>query len=75
MWPSDEECENEFVVIQGQRIYRVRVNYSEVEGSNEYTDRFHLTSVKMEELASTVGPFCTGKPTEVTFYVRKSCYK
>jgi hypothetical protein len=61
MWSSDDKYENEFVVIQGWRIYGIRVNYSEVEGSNEYTDRFHLTSVKMEELPSTVGPFLRWK--------------
>ena len=45
------------MVIQGQRIYGIRVNYNEVEGSNEYTDRFHLTAVKVEELPSMVGRF------------------
>jgi len=40
------------VVIQGQRVNRNRVNYSEMEGSDEYTDTFCLTSVKMEELVT-----------------------
>jgi hypothetical protein len=40
------------VVIQGQRINRNRVNYSEMEGSDVYTDTFCLTSVKMEELVT-----------------------
>ena len=56
MWSSNQEYENKFVVIQGQKIYRSRVNYSEMEASNEYTDRFCLTSVKMEELSMT-GPY------------------
>jgi len=38
------------VVIWGQRIYRHRLNFSETEGSYEYTEGFHLTSVKMEGL-------------------------
>lgn len=37
------------MVIQGHRIHRIRVDYSEREGSYEHTDRFHLTSVKMAE--------------------------
>jgi len=28
-----------------------------MEGSDEYTDRFHLTSMKMEEFLSVGGPF------------------
>ena len=44
------------MLIPGQRIYRSRVNYSEMEVSDEY-DRFPLTSVKMEELLSMAGPF------------------
>jgi hypothetical protein len=45
------------VVLRGWRIYRNRVNCSVMEGSDEYTDRFCLTSVKMEELLSMGGPF------------------
>jgi hypothetical protein len=45
------------VAIQGQRTNRSRVNYSEKEGSDEYTDTFCLTTVKMEEFSGTVGPF------------------
>jgi hypothetical protein len=45
------------VVTRGQRIYRSSVNYSEMEGSYEYTDRFRLTSVKIKELLNTFGPF------------------
>jgi hypothetical protein len=45
------------VVIQGQRIYRIGVNYSEMEVSDEYTNSFRLTSVKMEELLSMAGPY------------------
>jgi len=33
------------------------VNYTKMEGSYEYTNRFCLTSVKTEELLSIVGPF------------------
>jgi len=33
------------------------VNYSEIEGSDEFTDRFRLTSVRMEKLLCVVGPF------------------
>jgi len=33
------------------------VNYSEIEGSDEFTDKFRLTSVKMKELLCMVGPF------------------
>jgi len=40
------------VVIQGQRINRNTVNYSEKEVNDEYTDTFCLTSVKMEELVT-----------------------
>jgi len=43
------------VVIQGQKIYRSRVNYSEMEASDEYTDRFRLTTVKKEEILSMTG--------------------
>jgi hypothetical protein len=42
--------------LYGDKIYRSRVNYPEMEGSYEYTDMFHPTSVKIEEL-SMVGPF------------------
>jgi len=45
------------VVIQGQRIYRHRLNFSETGGSYKYTDGFHLTSVKMEECLGMVGFF------------------
>jgi len=45
------------VVIRGRRIYRNRVNCSLIEGSDEYTDRFRITSVKMEEHLSMGGPF------------------
>jgi hypothetical protein len=45
------------VVIQDQRIYRSGVNYNEMEGSYEYTDRFSLTAVKMTELLIMGGPF------------------
>jgi hypothetical protein len=52
-------------VIWGQRIYK-GVNYGEVEGSYEYTARFHITAVKREELISMVIPFYfTRKSTEV----------
>ena len=44
------------MVVRGQRIYRSVVNYSEIEGSFEF-DRFRVTSVKMEEVLSMVGPF------------------
>jgi hypothetical protein len=57
MWPSDKEYENELVVVWGQRIYRSRVNYGEMEGSYKYIDRFCITAVKMEELTSMVIPF------------------
>jgi hypothetical protein len=54
------------VVIWGQRIYRSRVSYGEMEGIYEYTDRFCITAVKMEELISTVIPlYFTRKSTEV----------
>ena len=43
------------MVIRGQRISRSILNYSKMEGSYEYTDGFHLTSVKMEELLRMVG--------------------
>ena len=33
------------------------MNYSEIEGSDEFTGRFRLTSVKMEEFLSMGGPF------------------
>jgi len=45
------------VVIRERRIYRNRVNCSVMEASDEYTDRFRLTSVKMEEFLSVGGPF------------------
>jgi hypothetical protein len=45
------------VAIQGQRINISRVNYSDMEGGDKYTGMFHLTSAKMEELPSMVGPF------------------
>ena len=41
------------VVIQGQRINRNTVNYSEKEVNDEYIDTFQLTSVKMEEIVTT----------------------
>jgi len=44
-------------VIRGQRIYRHGLNFSETEGSYEYTYGFHLTSVKMEECLGMVGFF------------------
>ena len=43
------------MVIRRRSIYRNRMNYSEMEGSDDYTDRFRLTSVKMEELLSVGG--------------------
>lgn len=43
--------------LYGGKIYRSIVNYTKMEGSYEYTDRFCLTSVKTEELLSIVGPF------------------
>jgi hypothetical protein len=49
------ESENKLVVIRGQKIYRSRVKYSELEASDEYTDSFRLTSVKMEEILSMTG--------------------
>lgn len=39
-------------MIQGQRIHRNRLNYSEMEGSDVYTETSRLTSVKMEEPVS-----------------------
>lgn len=51
------------MVIQGRRIYGIRVNYKAV-GSNEYNDWFHLTSVKMEEHPSMVGPFLHWKTNQ-----------
>jgi hypothetical protein len=47
----------------GDKIYRSRVNYTEMEGSYEYTDRFHLTSMKTE-LLSMVGPFFHLEPNQ-----------
>jgi len=47
----------------GDKIYRSRVNYTEIEGSYEYTDRFHLTSMKTE-LLSMVGPFFHLEPNQ-----------
>jgi hypothetical protein len=38
MWSSNSEYENELVVIREQRINRSRLNFSEIEGSYEYTD-------------------------------------
>jgi len=40
------------MVIRGQRINTNTVNYSEKEVNDEYTDMFHLTSVKTEELVT-----------------------
>ena len=42
------------MVNQGQQIYTSRVNCSEMEASDEYTDRFRLTT-KMEEILSITG--------------------
>jgi hypothetical protein len=42
--------------LSADKIYRSRVNYTEMEGSYEYTDRFHPTSVKTE-LLTMAGPF------------------
>jgi hypothetical protein len=61
MWPSDLEFENELVVIWGQY-------YSELEGSYEYTGRFCLTSVKMEELISMIRPF--SPENELKFFAK-----
>src|SRR5215510_14653908 len=41
----------------GDKIYRSRVNYTEMEGGYDYTDRLRLTSAKTKELLSMVGPF------------------
>jgi hypothetical protein len=48
------------------KIYRRTVNYTKMEESYEYTDRFCLTLVKTEELLSMLDPSCTRKPTKVT---------
>jgi len=56
MWSSDKQYANELVVIQEQRIYSSWVNYNEMDGNYEYTDRFCWTEVKMAEL-SMGGPF------------------
>ena len=45
------------MVIQGQRINRNRMNYNEMEDSDEHNNTFCLTSLKMEEIFSMVGPF------------------
>jgi hypothetical protein len=62
------------VVIRGRRIDRSRVNCSVMEGSDEYTDRFRLTAVKMEELLRMGGPFLHRKTNRVgvVFTVRSS---
>ena len=49
------------------KIYRSTVNYTKMEESYEYTDRFCLTLVKKEERLSMLDPSCTRKP--------KSCSK
>ena len=56
MWSSDSEYENELVVIRGRKFTETE-NCSEMAGSYEYTDRFRLTTVKMEELVRVAGPF------------------
>jgi hypothetical protein len=56
MWFSDYEYENA-LVSWGQRIYRNRVIYSEMAGSYKCTDRFCITTVKMEEILNVVGLF------------------
>ena len=48
MWSSDSDDDNDFVAIWRQRVYKSRVNYGEMEGSYEYTDRFRITAVKTE---------------------------
>lgn len=56
MWSDSESSDDEIIIIRRRRVFLPRNNYEILQGAFEFNERFRLSSVKLEELISAIGP-------------------